>query len=232
MLQYKTDLIHRIKRKLTTRKINHYLQHPASLFTAFKKHTKLMKETMYLLNMKLNARTVSYDAIEVECITSLSSILPFIRVRQKEDVNWRSNDYYMEVKRRFECGHKCFALRYNKEIVSTIFIGINQCYIAPVAYNIRLPSNVVGFYDVYTVSAYRGKGFYAKLFNITVNKCMEEGFDEAWMWIMPHNVVSLKVHDKLGMNHIFKIITLYQRFGIRWHDVQDVDIYVRQIING
>jgi hypothetical protein len=63
-----------------------------------------------------------------------------------------------------------------------------------------------------------------------MDDCLQQGFETAWLWIMPHNRHSFVVHNRLGMSHVFRKIVLHQRWGMRWHHFEDMDISVNELL--
>jgi len=182
-----------------------------------------IQEVIYILEMPLSTQSLNLS-MPVYCINTVGSLLPFVLERAQENEGWKSEDYIEELKWRFGRGDRCFCLEQDGKIVSVMFVCEGSCYIDAVNYMLKIPKRVVGFYDVYTLPAFRGRHLYSVIFKSTVNSCLREGYHTAWMWIMPHNMVSLKVHRDLGMRHIFREITLCQRYGFRWHKIRTLDI--------
>ncbi|HEX7320794.1 MAG TPA: GNAT family N-acetyltransferase [bacterium] len=178
---------------------------------------------IYILDMRLVSHPADRD-VRVRRITAPESLLSFIRDREREDRDWSQGAYADEIKRRFEDGDWCFCVEYNRKPASVVFVSRGPCYLSPVDYTLNIPDKTVGFYDVYTLNAYRGKRLYAAVFQAAVNTCVDEGYTSAWMWIMPDNYVSFRTHKKLGMRHIFCRIEFRQLWGFRKRQINSLDL--------
>jgi len=197
-------------------------------FKLFKRHIFFHKDTVYLLEMPLLHQNLNSN-MSARWFTGIESLLPFARERQLQDEQWSRQSYVNELKERFKKGDQCLALEMDHKIVSVIFVTEKSCLIKAVKYLLTIPEKTVGLYDVYTIPAYRGQNMYSKLFFLCVNACIEKGYERAWMWIMPHNRVSLAVHNKLGMNHIICLISLCQIFGLKWYIVKPLNMFIADL---
>ncbi|MDP2923543.1 MAG: GNAT family N-acetyltransferase [Candidatus Omnitrophota bacterium] len=194
----------------------------------FRRHIFLHKSTIYLLEMPLMYRDLNINMV-AQRFTTIEPLLLFAREREIQDTQWHGRSYVSELKERFERGDQCFALESDKKIISVIFVSRKSCPIKAVDYILILPEKTVGLYDVYTVPLYRGQGLYTKLFFLCINACINSGYDRAWIWIMPHNRVSLAVHNKLGMNHVIRSISLCQIFGLKWHIIKALNMSITDL---
>ena len=198
------------------------------LLGGIERRWKPSEDIIYVLEMRLEKRVVTSSSVVK--MTTPDVILSFAHERELEDGEWERGKYVQEVIQRFKNGDWCFVAKKDMRIVSVIFVSRGPCYIAPVGYTLQIPDRTVGLYDIYTLLAYRGLHLYSAVFRKAVNSSLKEGYNAAWMWIMPHNVVSLKANEKLGLRHIFKGISLCQRWGFRWHKVRSLDIDVKELL--
>lgn len=126
------------------------------------------------------------------------------------------NRYLYEVEGRFQAGHICAVFINNDGIASSfLFVGFKSVYLNPVHKKLLLPANEVAIYDVFTVSKFRGQGLYPRLFHLAVHYLAKQGISAIWLWLMPHNLVSIKTHIKLGFKRIVRKYITYQVLGIR-----------------
>lgn len=189
-----------------------------------------LTDSIYLIEMPLAARFSIADLRVVKKRQWDEEVEQFARKRQAEDDQWRGLDYVSEAQEHLAVNDWCYLGYKGEQPVGIIFASRGPCYIKPVRYRLQLPPDVVGLYDVYTVPAFRGRGFYTFLFNAALKDCVAQGFRQAWEWIMPHNEISLRVHERLGLNHVFRKITIRQRWGVRWHRFEDLDMSVQALL--
>lgn len=197
-------------------------------FRALQRRWSFHIDTIYVLEMPLEVREVD-PQVAMQRITSLEPLLYFARKREAQDPQWQGRSYVNELQQRFARGDWCMVLGLDGEIASALFLSKGSCWLSPVGYTLSLPEETVGLYDVYTTPAHRRRGLYAKLFSACINACIGDGYRRAWMWIMPHNRGSLIAHNKLGMNHIIRSISLCQRWGFKWHRAKSLDIYINNL---
>ena len=154
----------------------------------------------------------------------------FVCEREHEDEQWYGHAYESVVRSRMTRGDWCYLLLSGERVAGAIFASQGPCYIPAVRYTLHLGADCVGFYDVYMSPSYRGRGLYAALFAAAVNDSLKQGFQRLWMWIMPHNRISLEVHNRLGLRHVFLKITLRQRWGVCWHRIDRLDGSVQDLL--
>jgi hypothetical protein len=165
----------------------------------------------------------------VQRIDSVDPLLPLAREREAHDPQWQGRSYSAELRKRILRGDWCLSSVINGEIISVMFLSKGPCWLGPVAYSLSLPQGIIGFYDVYTLPTYRRQGLYRDLFLTGINSCLDAGYKRVWMWIMLHNRTSVIVHDKLGLNHIIRSISLRQRWGFKWHKMKCLDINITKL---
>jgi GNAT superfamily N-acetyltransferase len=188
-------------------------------------------DTVYLLEMPTEARPRPYSAAAVEKKHIWDdSLALFARHRQQVDETCSGASYASHLKSRLAHGDWCYLGFDGDQATGCVWASRGPCAIAPLHYTLALPRAVVGFYDVYTAPACRGRGLYSPLFHAALQDSADLGFKEAWMWIMPHNLHSLAVHNRLGLRRVFRRITLRQRWGLRWHEVEPLDLEVRELL--
>jgi len=193
-----------------------------------KRHMFFRVSTIYLLEMPL-CRCEADTHITARYITGIEPLLLFAREREAQDSQWHARSYVRELEERFQKGDRCLALEADAKIVTVIFMSEKTCLIKAIGYTLTIPEKTISLYDVYTAPAYRGRGLYGQLFSFCVNECARQQYERAWMWIMPHNLTSLKVHHTLGMNHIIRSISLCQIFGLRWHITKSLNTFIADI---
>jgi|WetSurMetagenome_2_1015567.scaffolds.fasta_scaffold311461_2 GNAT superfamily N-acetyltransferase len=163
-------------------------------------------------------------------VTDFNEFMNCAMKRRNEDPELR--DILLEiVKQRFNKGD--FALicsDYKKDPLSYLFICTDSAEFTPVGINLRLPDFTFGMYDVYTFKDSRGKGYYSFLFYHAVDYMMKQGYNSMWLWLMAHNSVSVKVHNKLGIDNISKILTEKMNYGFIRRNVQDVKMLLADLV--
>lgn len=189
-------------------------------------------DEIFLLEMLLKTRVVRQPATVVKKWAWDEVVAQFARQREVEDEEWRGRDYASAVGKYLRSGDWHYMLMDGDRGVGIVNASRGPCFISPVRHWVRLPEKVVGFYDVYTTPVHRGRGYYPALFNTAVNDCVTMGYQRAWMWIMPHNIRSLKVHNQLGMSHVFRRIVHRQRWGFRWHRFESLDTSAEELFPG
>jgi RimJ/RimL family protein N-acetyltransferase len=118
---------------------------------------------------------------------------------------------------RFSEGDICFIAKRNGEAIGCIFATFNSVYLPIVEYELPLDNETVGLIDGYTLPEFRGKHVYSSVFNACVDYFSKTDFRRVYGFIIPNDVRSLKVHQKLGLNKIVFDITMIRFLGIRKH---------------
>jgi GNAT superfamily N-acetyltransferase len=164
-------------------------------------------------------------------VTDFNGFLNCAIKRRNEDPEIK--DILFEIlRKRFNKGD--FALicsNSEKDPLSYLFICTDHAEFTPVGIRLRLPDHTFGMYDVYTFKNSRGKGYYAILFNHAIDYMMNLGFNSMWLWLMTHNSVSVKVHNKLGIENICKILTEKMTFGFIRRNVRDVKMLLTDLVS-
>jgi GNAT superfamily N-acetyltransferase len=189
-------------------------------------------DEMYFIEMSLSTRSKKTE-LEISCKKSWDEELEAIAAwREQNDPIWQGQDYISVVRNRFQHGEWCYLARRSnsKLFVGVLFAAANTTKVNPVRYQVDIPPDTVGILDVYTSSKFRSKGFYSQIFNAAINDFINKGYKKAWIWIMPHNITSLAVHNRLGLSHVFLKVTLRQRWGLRWHRIEKVDFTVEKLL--
>ena len=187
-------------------------------------------DEMYILDMPLIPREERNDIRVIKKTEWDSKIEAFARQRQEEDPTWQDQDYVSEVRQRLKEGNWCYLAEYQGRNAGVVYAVKDSYFIRPVRYRLHFPAKIVGLYDVYTTPACRGQGLFSPIFNTAVNDCWRQGFEIAWLWIMPHNRYSFVVHNRLGMSHIFRRILHRQRWSLRWHQIEDLNLSVDELL--
>lgn len=178
-------------------------------------------DTILLLEMPLTPRPI-HPTLVYERIVSADRLSEYASGREQVQ-DWTRGSYVEEVGQRFRRGDWCFAAMVDGSISSILFASRGPCPIAPVSFSLTLPPGTVAFYDVYTSPEFRRQSVYRLLFNAAVNESIDDGYHQAWLWLMRENTVSLNVHKRLGMEHVILMITHSQRWGLKWHRFRRID---------
>jgi hypothetical protein len=183
--------------------------------------------SMYVLEMPISRQDVD-PRIPVHCFSTVEPLLEFARRRELEEENW-SGKYIKELERRFARGDKCFAAEEQGSIAAVLFRSGGPCPVSEINYEFVLPHKTLGLYDVYTLLPHRGRNLYSVVFRGCMNTCMSEGYNAVWMWIAPNNLISLKVHEHLGFQKIMFEVSMYQRWGIRRHEIHPLNRNIKDL---
>jgi len=193
---------------------------------------------VYLTETKLselleNTKETSIPDSIFRIITEYKKFLDYASKRIIDDSVL--NDFLLDViKRRFDRGD--YAIIYLDPFLnplSYLFICTKIAEFTPVGIDLPLPARTFGIYDVYTFRNQRGQGYYTHLFWYTVKIMKKKGYDKIWLWLMAHNTMSVKVHKKLGITRIIKILTEKLNFGVSQRIVMDVEMPLDELkING
>ena len=203
---------------------------PLILIIVIKNRWKKDETTIYILEMALGNRNYRNNYIFKKSNDN-AEIKKLANERLCEDEVIQNSNYTKEVLMRIKKGDNYVAAYNGLDIVSILFISEKDSFLSPVRYKIFFPENTIGIYDVYTKKEYRGKGIYSDLFNFTINYYYNDGYKNAWLWLMKHNKVSILSHNKVGMRNVIKKITLMQRFGLKWIRIDDLKIDSAELLN-
>ena len=228
--------IERVKRLLRDRGPLHYIVRPRYIWTYGRYVLRTIRErwperrcSIYVLEMPVLPMS-AMPGIRVHYIDCVEPLLEFAHEREEEDEEWHGNSYIAELEQRFARGDRCFAAEQAGRIASILFTTSGPCPISEVSYVLSIPRHTLGLYDVYTLSRYRGKHLYYAVFRNCINACAVEGYRAVWMWILPENLVSLHVHDQLGLRHIILEVSTQQGWGIRRHEVRSLDMNIADLL--
>ena len=227
--------VQRIRRLLRDRGLLHYIMRPRYIWTYGKYALHTIRErwperrcSIYVLEMPVSPLE-AMPGIRIHDIDCVEPLLEFAHEREAEDEEWHGKSYVAELEQRFARDDRCFAAEQEGRIASILFTTSGPCLISEVGYVLSLPERTPGLYDVYTLPRYRGKHLYSAVFRSCINACASEGYSAVWMWILPENLVSFRVHDQLGLRRIILEVSMHQRRGIRRHAVRQLDMNIEDL---
>jgi hypothetical protein len=196
---------------------------------------KISETVVYLTESKLEKLSVINKGKEIPekyfcSVTDYRDFAEYARERIREDPE--SGNLLLDViKKRFDRGDS--AIIYSNpewNPLSYVFICTKLAEFTPVDIELQLPTGTFGMYDVYTFKNSRCKGYYSHLFYYAVDLMQKKGYDSMWLWLMKHNSASVKVHYKLGIRNISKILTEKVNLGFISRNVKDVKISLVELI--
>ncbi len=224
----------RLWSKIQENGLSHYLTRPRYIVSYGQYILHTLRErwpkksvSIYILVMKLKPRKNNSD-IFTQCINSVEPMKEYAHLREIEEPSWNGN-YFAELKKRFARGDLSVSVIEDSKTVSHLFVNHDYFEVGEFSYSINFPKHTVGFYDAFTLSNYRGRGLYKATFNYCINICYQKGFKDAWLGISSSNVHSMMVHRSLGMRKIILEVTMYQRWGLRWHIVRRLNTFVDEL---
>lgn len=189
-------------------------------------------ETIYLTetNLKDNFRLMneSSQGFSLKELTDLNECKS-LAVRRIADEGYSEN-YEMELLKRLDRSDKIFTLSHGLELCSFVFVSERIADLSQLSTILELPPNCFAVYDVYTFKEFRGRGLYEILLSKVLKEMDSRGFTHFWLWVMAHNQISVKVHEKLGINHVVSKFSQYYRFGVRHYSATRTDFYLRDLI--
>jgi hypothetical protein len=171
----------------------------------------------------------SNPSAEILVLTDLAStsiLAKFHEVENQSKTDTMSKAYAKRINR----GDRCFLLLINNEPVSYHWVASENVYIETTDSLYDLPTNCCVIYDGFTSSLYRGKGYYRLLYSLSTRQLFEEGFRKVWIWVMRHNIVTIKAHDQLGFKQIKYEISLCTFLGFTKRRIRRVDYPILDLL--
>lgn len=203
------SLVKRIKKKGFSKSVT-------IVFQFIKFRFILAYQKIFILEAGLKNRYTEVkldNGVNIEVIKDHNRLQDFIDKRGK----W----YYDYSKDLLDNGNYCFAVNVDGKIVSCLWTSFNFIYFHSMKYFLPVNSNVVPLIDAYTITEYRGKGFYKTLWNYFVNYLIDTGkYDRIYVPILSGNKSSLQVHGKLGADKIVMRVVLIKGFGFVFHFIK------------
>lgn len=205
---------------------------PAFIFIYIRKRWKTETETIYLILTYLDGHYLLDKKLppsnEVKMYRNFNDIKDIMLRRCEED--GMHGNYINEYQKRIKRGDCLVTLLIGNDIISYIFISEKKAYFSQLNFSEYLENECFAVYDVYTFKKYRGKGLYEILLAEVFREFKKRGYTKFWLWVMKHNKISLKVHQKLNINHVIKIYKGYYNFGFRIIKKYDADFFLSDLI--
>jgi len=204
----------------------HFKQFLAMILRRFKNETR----QFYLLEMPLSERPLSAGLQIQKKHAWDASLELFSRLRQKEDPLQLGRSHSERIKEKLAQGDCCYMAMDGDIPLGIIIAGARPYYLFYFHYYLDLPQGVIALNEAYLLSAYRQRGYYRELFNYCVNDWLQQGYHTVQLWIVPTTLISFKVHNKLGVSHVIRKLSMRQKWGFRWHQVEDLDLQVADLL--
>ncbi|MCK4444393.1 MAG: GNAT family N-acetyltransferase [Thermoplasmata archaeon] len=145
-----------------------------------------------------------------------------IRMATSEDIDGltrnRGSDYVEAVTRRLLRGDLCFLLERNGKILSFVWASPEKMGMAEVNFTFICPpeEKSLAAYDGFTFPEHRGKGAYRSLFDGFFRYAKRKSYQRIYFSVTLENLVSRKVHEKLGSKEVVMELTRLILFGKDW----------------
>lgn len=187
---------------------------PLALFFLILKRVKYQKFTVLMVKVSTSSLIKKYNEdYNLVWINKPNEMLHVFLLRAELEKNMAAQ-YIHEVNQRFIKGNQCVILKEGDTIASYLFISYNEAYIDAVDYNLSLLPDQAAVYDVYTFPEFRGRSLYPRLFFLVSDILKERGYNEILLWLMPHNLRSIKSHLKIGFNEVSATICRKEFLGL------------------
>lgn len=131
---------------------------------------------------------------------------------------------------RFINGDYVYLLSSFDKYVSYLFVSKNYADFYQVGLRIELPHGTVAIYDVNTFESFRGCGFYKVLLSQVLVDLKKQGYFKFWLWVMPHNKLSINVHLKLNINDVIMILRERYIFAIPMRSRKTVKMHLSDFL--
>lgn len=160
-----------------------------------------LKYNCHLLKNGLD--TEQYNVINIK---DYADFTPILNLRLAEDFT-AGIEYQLIIQKRFSNDSEAFVIIHEEKPAGYIFIQKNETRIAQVKMNLPMPYNTFTFIDLYIFKEYRGMRYHEILYTAAIERLTKLGYNSFWCWLMEHNQISIKVHVKIGISNVTKIIT-------------------------
>ena len=145
------------------------------------------------------------------------------RLLTKDDVSEyckTSGEKSVKVSQRLSGGHLCWCAFHGEKLVSYVWRGVNEVWVAELKALIRLPSGYYFAYGAFTHPDYRGLHVFGELLSSWNIYGREQlGFTNSFAIISPDNVPSLKASYATGQRRVGLIRTRLI-LGVPLHSVE------------
>jgi len=182
--------------------------------------TEIAGHNLLLLEQKENFNLYWYN----DFVSSEKIILK----RINEENNFEK--YILETKKRFRLGDSLITLEIENQPAAYVFMSTKKACYTQVHFNEDLLKKFFAVYDVYTFRDFRGKGYYKYLLSSVMKEMQSKQYKYLWLWVMEHNQASVKIHDKLKINHIIRTYQENYKFGIRKFRINHVSKYLNELV--
>lgn len=185
---------------------------------------------MYLFEMEFQSKSNLVLNENINILNVPEKLFDFAKKRAVEDKSCIEEKYIKQINERFKNHDFCYAVELEGMIVATIFVSKKNVYSTAVNYLFVCPPHTCAIYDVYTLSEYRNRGYIKKIYNFAFQDLKSKGLKKCWIWFMPHNLATLMTHKKVGFRKAIRKITLVQKFGLRWHRIEQINLAIDDLI--
>lgn len=170
------------------------------------KNANFKNGRLYIFQIDLGSIDKSFNKYKIHEARTISEIHAIIEDREK---NFKS----MYSKWLSE-GFVCFVASENNVAIGVVWMCNNDEVPLEFGYRQKLENKrQAGLIDAYVLKNKRGKGAYKALWNSALNEISERGIDTLYGYILKQNILSFKVHAKLGMT---KVVGQLFYFKILW----------------
>lgn len=194
----------------------HWLFLPYYIYKFLSKRWWSAEEIIYLT--LTNCEDIVKQSTEIaisNVFLEIDNYSDFENIAKKREIEDNIEGYCQVVYKRFKENEIAFIYKIEEEVSAYLFVSKTKANLTQMKYSIPLNKPIFAIYDVYTFNKYRKKGFYNQLVRFVCENLSSKGYSKFYLWVMNHNLLSIKAHSKMGINKVVAIFKLKYRLGIR-----------------
>ena len=125
----------------------------------------------------------------------------------KQIIQERGNGFVRKYKEWLNSGFICFVAKLENDTVGIVWLNNIGNVPLEFGYKQKLKDNTeAGLIDAYVLKEKRGKGIYKTIWNESLLEAQRLGIKTLYAYILNKNISSIKVHYKLGVKDVDKIL--------------------------
>lgn len=178
-----------------------------------------------LLNTQIKIDKLFIYKINLEDINTDASMVKIKKARNLNDIKEvykeRGGNFQGRYQKWLNKGYTCFVAINDGVTIGIVWLNNTDVVPLEFGYHQNLNNKTeAGLIDAYVVKDKRGRGIYKAIWNKALTEAVKMGITTLYGYILKDNILSIKVHYKLGMKNVYQVLYYYKILWFRFYYIK------------